>query len=179
MLARLLKPTLCAGALLLLGACASGGPDNEPDAVDGRIEVLPNLNPNARDRPSPVFLRVYQLKDRAAFDGADFGDFVNADTDLLGGALLSRDVFELCPLEMDEPRSAQGIRCQGETLPVTLDVYPDARYLAVVAEFYELRDATGDWRAVAELPEKGFFDFIGSKEFVITLDRSTVSVNFE
>ncbi|MBA1147257.1 type VI secretion system lipoprotein TssJ [Ectothiorhodospiraceae bacterium WFHF3C12] len=166
-------------ALLVAAGCASQ-PSTEVDAVDGRIVVGPNLNPNAEGRPSPVFLRIYQLKDPAAFNTASFGDLADADADVLGASLLSRDEFELCPLEA--PASARSARvesrCQGEQLPVTLDVKGNARYLAVMAEFYDLHDPSGSWRDVAEVPEESMFGLFGSREFVVELRRATVSVRF-
>ena len=164
---------------LLLGACA-GGSSGEPDAVDGRIVVAPGLNPDADGRPSPVFVRVYQLRDRDVFMEASLRDLLVRDVDTLGAALLSRDSFELCPLEMEsEDAHAAGLQCQGEERPVTLDIYPDVRFLAVMAEFYDVRDPSSRWRDVTELPREGFWDFIRSQSFTITLDGSRVAIGFD
>ncbi len=168
---------LAVAALLLLAACAS---DSRPDEVNGRIVVLPGLNPNAEGRPSPVFIRVYQLRDRDVFLDASLQELAASDTETLGAALLSRDSFELCPAEMEhDPALEGGRRCQGEQLRVTLDIYPDVRFLAVMAEFYDVRSPDSQWRAVTELPREGFWDFIRSKSFTITLDRSNVAVRFD
>ncbi|WP_290648307.1 type VI secretion system lipoprotein TssJ [Aquisalimonas sp.] len=175
-LARGLLAVVCA---LLLAACASGS-EERPDAVDGRIVVLPGLNPNIEGRPSPVRIRVYQLSDRDAFMDASLRELLARDQEALGGALLSRDAFELCPLEMeDNAAEYAGLRCQGEELAVTLDIYPDVRFLAVMAEFYDVQDPASQWRAVTEVPREGFWDFMRSNSFTITLDRSRVAVEFD
>ncbi|MCP1673924.1 type VI secretion system protein VasD [Natronocella acetinitrilica] len=170
---------LCCAALAMLAACASGS-GSRPDAVDGRILVGPGLNPNVDGRPSPVYIRVYQLRDRDTFMDASLQELLTRDVDTLGGALLSRDSFELCPIEMEDERMLDGgVRCQGEEREVTLDIYPDVRFLAVMAEFYDVNNPATQWRAVTELPREGFWDFIRSNSFTITLDRSRVGVSFD
>ncbi|MEX0731302.1 MAG: type VI secretion system lipoprotein TssJ [Aquisalimonadaceae bacterium] len=161
------------GCVVLLAACASSP---EPDAVKGQIVVGPHLNPNMEGRPSPVYLRVYQLKDREPFMDASLQDLLMRDTDTLGGALLSRDSFELCPVETSAGDRSD---CQGEQMKITLDIYPDVRFLAVMAEFFDVNDPSSQWRAVTELPREGFWDFIRSKSFTISLERSRVDVRFD
>ncbi|MCO6440100.1 MAG: type VI secretion system lipoprotein TssJ [Nitrococcus mobilis] len=163
----------------MLGCTSQPMNETETEEVDGRIVVGPNLNPNAEGRPSPVFMRIYQLSDETDFVGASFAELADRDQEVLGAALLSRDELELCPVEATErPRSGQASRCQGPETGITLNIRADARYLAVMAEFYNLRDPSGNWRSVAEIPEEGLLGFLGSREFVISLEGSTVSVSF-
>lgn len=177
---RVIRALLLLAAVVLVAAGCASQPSTEVDAVDGRVVVGPNLNPNAEGRPSPVFLRIYQLKDAAAFNTASFADLADADAEVLGASLISRDEFELCPLETPgSSRSARvDRRCQGEQLPVTLDVKGNTRYLAVMAGFYDLHDPSGSWRDVAAVPEASMFGLFGSREFVVELRRATVSVRF-
>lgn len=171
-------------ALWILAGVASVGaagctsePALESEAVSGRIIVAENLNPNAEGRPSPVVLTIYQLQEKAEFVAATFNELADSDQEILGVALLSRDTLMLCPIEAPEqPYSARASRCQGRVKPITLEIPASARYLGVVAGFYDLHDPAGDWRDVVEIPEEGWF---GSREFVIRLDRATVSVGFE
>lgn len=176
---RFARRMLAVGFMVLLAGCAGDSRD-ETEAVAGQIIVEPGLNPDATGRPSPVRIRVYQLRDRDVFMDASLRDLLDKDVDTLGRALLNRDTFELCPAEM-EPGDAQdaALRCQGENLPITLDLSPDVRFLAVMAEFYDVQDPASKWRAVAELPEDGFWDFLGSESFTITLDGSRVAVAFD
>lgn len=170
------KTLIPLGLAILLAACASSP---EPEAVRGRIVVGPALNPNAEGRPSPVHVRVYQLQDRDVFVDASLRDLLIRDTETLGGALLSRDTFELCPREAQGDARPADADCQGEELEITLDIYPEVRFLAVMAEFFDVDSANSQWRAVTELPREGFWDFIRSKSFTISLERSRIDVEFD
>lgn len=172
--------SVVAAAMLAFG-CASTPPSEEVAEVSGRIQVGPELNPNAEGRPSPVFLRIYQLTEKTAFTSAAYDDLADRDTEVLGTSLITRDELELCPREPPEaPRSARTeSRCQGEQRSLTLDIQGDARYLAVMGEFYNLHDPSGSWRDVAAIPESGMLDLFGSRSFVIELQRATVEIRFE
>ena len=164
-------------ALLVATGCGST-PTREAGELEGRVLVAPGLNPNAAGEPSPVFLRVYQLSDRGAFDDADYWALADDDQAVLGSALLSRDEIEVCPVEgLQGPESARA-ECRG-VRELELDLITGARYLAVMGEFYNLQDPRGDWRAVAEIPEKRLLGLLGSREFIIELVGSTVAVGFE
>lgn len=173
------KWALVVATTLVLAACAAKEAPPEPQPVTGRILVMPGLNPNAEGRPSPVTLRLYQLRDREAFLEAALQDLVMQDTDTLGAALLSRDSFELCPLEMEATEASAGGRpCQGEERSVTQVFSPEARYLAVMAEFFDVRDPAAQWRAVAALPQGGVEER-NAATFTITLDGARVAVRFD
>lgn len=165
-----------AGALL--AGCASA-PTREAGALEGEVRVAPGLNPNAQGEPSPVFLRIYQLSERAAFDDADYWALADDDQAVLGSSMLSRDEIEICPLEgLPGPESARA-ECPPGGRELKLDLIADARYLAVMGEFYNLQDPRGDWRAVTEIPEERLMGLLGPGEFVIELLGSTVSMGFE
>ncbi|MDI5933184.1 type VI secretion system lipoprotein TssJ [Halomonas kalidii] len=164
---------------LVLAACAGKEAPPGPQPVTGRILVLPGLNPNAEGRPSPVTLRLYQLRDREAFQEASLQELVRQDTDTLGAALIGRDSFELCPMEMEATdASAGGVPCQGEERAVTQVFTPEVRYLAVMAEFFDVRDPSAQWRAVAALPPGGGEE-LEEATFTITLDGARVAVRFD
>ena len=57
---------LVCGVVLAVG-CGSG-----PPLLRGAIKVEPNVNPDRAGRPSPIVVRVYELKATAAFNSADF-----------------------------------------------------------------------------------------------------------
>lgn len=164
---------------LVLAACAGKEEPPGPQPVTGRILVMPGLNPNAEGRPSPVTLRLYQLRDREAFLEASLQELVRQDTETLGAALLSRDSFELCPMEMEATdASAGGVPCQGEERTVTQVFAPEVRYLAVMAEFFDVRDPSAQWRAVAALPQGGVEER-NEATFTITLDGVRVAVQID
>ena len=59
---------LLAGCAWLV-ACSSAPP--KPQVVKLTFAVSADVNPDAQNRPSPVVVRLYQLKDDAAFKDAD------------------------------------------------------------------------------------------------------------
>jgi type VI secretion system protein VasD len=126
---RLLLAAMPAGAGVLLG-CKSGPP---PVArVSGHISAAPGVNLSVSQRPSPLRLRLYELKSATAFNQADFMALYQSDQATLGPDVLSREEFVLQP---DEAR------------PYAKVLAPETRYLGVVALYRDLERAT--WRAVA------------------------------
>src|SRR6185436_10305384 len=56
-----------------------------------------DTNPDRSGRPSPIVVRVYQLKTDAAFSGADFFALYDDDQKVLGAELITRDEYVLNP----------------------------------------------------------------------------------
>lgn len=125
-------------ALLILAALAGCAGAPKPTMVKATLSAQPTVNPDARGRPSPVTVRVYGLKSRAAFDGADFFSLYDKDKETLGADLTDKEEFQLMP---------------GENRPLEKQLSPEARYLGVVAAFRDLERA--QWRmAVAIVPNQ-------------------------
>jgi type VI secretion system protein VasD len=131
-------------ALLLSGlvACASppppAPPPPPPTALQVDIVAMPNVNPDAFGRPSPVVFRFYELKSLAAFTNADFFALVDKDKDVLAAELVAREEFQLTP---------------GDKRHFERKVQADTRYIGVVAAFRDLEKA--QWRAsMAVTPQK-------------------------
>ena len=125
-------------ALLILAALAGCAGVPKPTMVKATLSAQPTVNPDARGRPSPVTVRVYGLKSRAAFDGADFFSLYDKDKETLGADLTDKEEFQLMP---------------GENRPLEKQLSPEARYLGVVAAFRDLERA--QWRmAVAIVPNQ-------------------------
>jgi type VI secretion system protein VasD len=116
-----------AGGLVLLG----GGCSSTPKAASlaGSIQAAADLNPSVSQRPSPLLMRVYELKTAAAFNQADFMALYQSDTTTLGADMVSREEFTLQP---------------GETRPYNKQLGPETRFLAVFAGFRNLEKAR--WR---------------------------------
>ena len=100
--------------------------------------VSADVNPDATGRPSPVVVRVYQLKTDAAFNKAEFFALFDDDQKVLGQELITRDEFTLAPSER-------------RTLDVTLA--GDARFVGAMAAFRDIRNA--QWRGLIPTPSKG------------------------
>jgi type VI secretion system protein VasD len=80
---RLLRWVFGACVAVALAACASAPKPTQ--LTGGSIEGSAQLNPSVNKRPSPLVLRVYELKNATAFNSADFV------------ALYERDKAELAP----------------------------------------------------------------------------------
>lgn len=130
-----LRAAVVLGATLALGLAFAGCSSTpRPTPVSGRLEATARLNPSVSDRPSPVLVRVYELRARPAFDGADFMSLFQSDTATLGADLVAKDEFTLSP---------------GESRPWSRTLSPDTRWLAVFVAFRDLEHA--QWRAVAAI----------------------------
>jgi type VI secretion system protein VasD len=97
-----------------------------------------DANPDATGRPSPVVLRVYQLKTDAVFSRSEFFARFDDEQKVLGSELISRDEFVLTPAE-------------NRNLEITLN--DDTRFVGAIAAFRDIRNA--QWRILAKTPLRG------------------------
>jgi type VI secretion system protein VasD len=102
------------------------------------IAASADTNPDATGRPSPVVVRIYQLKTDAAFTGADFYALFDDDKRVLGPELISRDEFVLAPAEQ-------------RTIDVS--VAGETRFVGAIAAFRDIRNA--QWRVLVPASRKG------------------------
>jgi type VI secretion system protein VasD len=119
---------LASAAILSTAGCSSAP---KPTAVSGNIEASVGLNPSVTQRPSPLLLRIYELKSAAAFNQADFMSLYQADQGTLGAELVTREEVMLQP---------------GETRPFAKKLSVDTRFIGVVAAYRNLEQAT--WRSI-------------------------------
>ena len=92
------------------------------------------LNPNAQRRPSPVVVRVFDLKTPATFEAANFDGLFERDRETLAAELVARDEFVLNP---------------GEGKKIERKLAPETKVLGVAVAFRELERAT--WRTTVAL----------------------------
>jgi len=102
------------------------------------ITVSADANPDASGRPSPVYVRVYQLRGESAFKGAEFFAVWDNERTVLGDALISRDEFFLKA---------------GESRTIDVSVAREAAFIGVIAELRDIRNS--EWRALAPAPRGG------------------------
>jgi type VI secretion system protein VasD len=145
-------------AALPLISCASHGAD---DRVQTRtlLSASNDTNPDINGRPSPVVLRVFQLRNDGEFGRADFLALSLHEKDALGTSLIGVEEFELRP---------------GERLETRIGLSRDARYIAAIAEFRDLN--SGQWRTLRTRPSHSLF--VG-ESVVVNIERGAVllSVN--
>ena len=111
------------GGLVLLGAGCSSAP--KLASLAGSIQASADLNPSVSQRPSPLLLRVYELKTAAGFNQADFMALYQSDTATLGADMVSReelDVYKrqesIC-IKVGLAAAMKGDRAAAETLAIS------------------------------------------------------------
>jgi len=118
-------------AIWPLVGCKSAPPPPPPASVSGRITAVAGLNPSVTQRPSPLRLRLYELKSPTSFNQADFMALYQSDQATLGPDMVAREEFVLQP---------------GEARPYAKTLAPETRYIGIVAIYRDLERAT--WRTL-------------------------------
>jgi type VI secretion system protein VasD len=112
-------------------------PDTKIKAVM-KLTASADSNPDANGRPSPVVVRVYQLRTAEAFSSADFFALFDDQDKVLGPELISRNEYVLQPSE----EQVIDVAIAGET-----------RFVGAIAGFRDIRNA--QWRGLLSTPRKG------------------------
>lgn len=123
---------------LVLAGCASEEPKPmplPPTIVQLRIEASPGINLDGEGRPSPLLLRVYQLRQTAAFNGADFFALYQNEQSVLGGDVAGKEEFILRP---------------GEKRELSFEAKPEVTAVGVFGAYRNLDSA--QWRASTAIP---------------------------
>jgi type VI secretion system protein VasD len=102
------------------------------NALNVDLSAGESLNADDTGRPTPVVVRIYQLRDRKAFDGASRADIVKNDRTLLAHDLQSELSAVLNP---------------GASASLSQRMLPGTKYVAIVA-LYRKPDADEAWRRV-------------------------------
>lgn len=97
--------------------------------TDLKLQILAdyNANPDEQNKPSPVVVRLYELKSDRAFKQADFLDIYERDTTVLGGDLVGK--HELDYLEPNTYREE------------TLVLSEETKFVGIFAEFFHFENA--------------------------------------
>lgn len=129
---------VCAAAALLAQGCSSPKPAPvvPPQTLEISVQADPALNPDPRGRPSPVVLRIYELKASQSFLAADFFSLFEKDQATLGADVAAREELQLRP--------GDTVRLPGRELKA------DVRAIGVFVAYRDLERSR--WRAVRELP---------------------------
>lgn len=131
---------------LLLAGCSSsksrvGGVLNLDTDLKLQFDVDGNINPDENRRPSPLFVRMYQLKSPTAFNKADFIDLYERDEEMIGGDLVKKQTLRpLAPGEIREERFV---------------LQPGTTHVALYAEFSQYRDSK--YKVVFAVTENNVF----------------------
>jgi type VI secretion system protein VasD len=145
-------------ALCVLGAagCKSKPPKPVPAVMKVSMRAKADVNPGPDGRPSPIVLRLYQLKADAAFGKSDYFPLFDDEKKALGQDLVSREEQELVP---------------GQTLAFEIPLAAETRFIAVAGAYHD--SGTASWRAIA--PAAGS---AGKSVHVVAMaEREQVSVS--
>lgn len=143
---------------LALAACASKSPT---ERVETRTQLLANtdLNPDTGGRPSPVVVRIYQLRGDTEFLNSDFFALYSNEKSALGANLVARDEFVVNP---------------GERRDVRIGLSNEARYVGALAAY---RDITGaHWRALQLRPHRTFSSAPARVTVIVNLEHDALTL---
>jgi type VI secretion system protein VasD len=165
-LIRLLSPALCVIAAILAG-CASGPRPTLPTELSIALVASARANPDVRGRPSPVVVRIYELKTPAQFNAADFFSLNDKEQAILGAELLHREEAVVSP---------------GEIKQLVRKTNADARAVGVVVAYRDLERSV--WRATYALaaPRESGRLFTGrgqNERLVVDIGERAVTIRTE
>lgn len=110
-------------ALMLLNGCSS-------PRIGLEVASLPNVNPDSSSRPSPVIVKIYEMRNDLAFRQGDFQTLFMEPMKVLGADLVATDELTFVP---------------GEARTIAYSPMPETRHVGILAGFRQMERAR--WRA--------------------------------
>ena len=130
----LLKALVALTTLAMLASCSSLSPYSSMTKLNLKLTASDELNPDLNGRPSPVVVRLIELKHPVAFENADFFSLYERAKESLAPDMVTSEELEMRP---------------GETVSLKLSVEEGSRYVGVLAAY---RDLSGSqWRYVVKV----------------------------
>jgi len=105
--------------------------------VDMRIVAGGDVNPDDNGRPSPVVVRVVELKSPAVFESSEFFALYQDEAQTLGSDLVATEEFEFKPGDVQDMKFA---------------LKPESNYVGILAAYRQLDKV--NWRLVLPLTIK-------------------------
>lgn len=118
--------------ITVLGGCTKvnsgmGGVLSLETDLTLEFQIDNTINPDESGHSSPVFVRLYELRDTQLFDSSNFIDLYEKDNDVLSSSLVSKRELQ---------RFVPGVSREEKFV---LD--KETRYVALYAEFFRYKDA--------------------------------------
>jgi type VI secretion system protein VasD len=110
-------------------------PEPPPTLINVEIVASAQVNPDGSGRPSPIVVRLYELKGLTRFNATDFYSLYSDDEAQIGGDLGKREQFILRP---------------GSQKNYSHETPADTQYLGVIAAYRNIDRAV--WRASVPIP---------------------------
>ncbi|WP_095171726.1 type VI secretion system lipoprotein TssJ [Pseudomonas sp. Irchel 3H3] len=137
--------------LVLLGGCSTLSPYSHVTKLNLKLTASDQLNPDLNGRPSPIVVRLFELKHPVAFENADFFSLYERAKESLAPDMVATEELELRP---------------GETVEFKLNVEEGSRYVGVLAAYRDLPDTK--WRYTLQVAPEEVTDAD------LTLDQSGI-----
>ena len=122
---------LCVSGLLMSGCSLLG---DSPTRLKLALSAAEDINPDLNGRPSPVVLRLYELKDPSTFETADFFSLYQPEPTVSKDDVLAFQEVVVKP---------------GAKQVHDMVLHSDAGYIGLVAAFRDIEQAT--WRVFRPL----------------------------
>ena len=128
----LLKKITIVVAVAAVSACTAlntkiGGVFSLDTDLKLSFHAVAVINRDDKKRPSPLFLRMYELKSTKQFEKANFIDLFERDSEVLGADLVAKQTLKR--LTPGDERSDNFV------------LKPETRYVGLFAEFLQYKDA--------------------------------------
>lgn len=117
----------------LLTGCSALSPYSTQTRLELELVASDQLNPDINGRPSPVVVRLLELKNPVLFETADFFSLYGQAKELLTPDLVAAEELELRP---------------GQRLTLKVRVQEGSRYVGVLAAYRDLPETK--WRYVIQ-----------------------------
>lgn len=132
--------------LLLVSSCTKlnsgvGGVLNLDTDLKLAVSASDSINPDEKGKASPVFIRLYELKEIGPFEKANFIDLYEKDDEILGGSLIAKK--ELQRIVPGQSRNEKFV------------LNEQTQYVALYAEFFRYKDAK--YKVIFPVTSKNIF----------------------
>ena len=142
----------------VLGACTSNKPA-PPVPANAQLSAAPDVNPDSSGRPSPVVVRMFQLRNDGELAAADFFSVWEKEKATLAQSFISREEYVLSP---------------GEKKEFDLPLNPETHVIGVVVAYRDIRSAR--WRAISRAPQKKLKDLLSKEGVTVVVAKDAVTV---
>lgn len=149
---------VCMGLAFTLAGCAAKPP--KPVQTKAVLTASADVNPDSSGRPSPIVVRIYQLRGDTEFNRADFFTLYEKDKETLGASLIGRDEKTLFP---------------GQRLETDLPLSPETRFVGAIAGFRDLPQSR--WRALIGAPEKTLLKTLSTQRITVRVEKDTITLS--
>ncbi|MEN8179346.1 MAG: type VI secretion system lipoprotein TssJ [Pseudomonadota bacterium] len=152
-----IRQLMLTAVLILLGISLTGCFTKKPpppSLLVAKFLTSSHLNPNADGAPSPVIVRLYELKSAGNFKNNDFFSLFDDESNVLADDLVARDELRFNP---------------NETKTINRELNPATRHIGILVAFRDLDKA--NWRSVIQITEHEI------NAYTILLGRNEISIS--